>query len=95
MEITQAEEFAIAGESCPGLRIQYDVGIREFVVLASICRLGVTGVEMIVDVTGLSRTSAESCLEKLLKNGLVRIDLHETTRYAASTDGLALIRRAG
>lgn len=81
-------------ESCPRLRIKYDVDIREFVVLASLENSGIADKSALSEMTGLSVTSVEFCLYSLLENGLLSVDPRAPNQYASSTDGRALIRKA-
>ena len=88
------DALADTGASCIKLRVFYDVDIREFVILASLHSRGVADAAILADVTGLSVTSTESCLQRLHENGLIRRDETYGAAYAASADGIGLIRKS-
>ena len=88
------DRYADIGASCPDLRKRYDVDIREFVVLARLCNAGPAGVAALSEFLDLSRTSTGACLNGLEKNSLVRLHDPNEQSYAATRDGIALVRNA-
>ena len=88
------DDFVSAGNSCPDLCAKYDVDIREFVILACLKALSIANAETLQQSVGLSPTTVRFCLANLLENGLVLASADES-QLRASTDGLALLRKAG
>ena len=88
------DEYAITGVSCPELCASYGVDVREFVLLACLKDLGVATTKALRDLIGLSPTTLDSCLTKLLDNGLIRFSGDESQMYRPTPDGLALLRKA-
>lgn len=91
----RVEAYVDTGVSCPELRVKYDVDIREFVILACLSDVTTASMQDIARIVGLSPTSVESCLSTLVENGLIRSQEHPSKRYALTTDGIALVRKAG
>ena len=88
------DRYADIGASCPDLRKRYDVDIREFVVLARLCNAGPAGVTALSEFLQLSPTSTGACLTGLERNHLVRPHDPKNQSYAATRDGIALVRNA-
>lgn len=88
------DNYVDTAMSCPDLRVRYDVDVREFVILACLNDLDVTDTAGIAHAIGLALTTVRACLASLLENGLVRADSGPNQRYALTTDGLALVRKA-
>jgi len=88
------DRYADIGASCPDLRKRYDVDIREFVVLARLCNAGPAGVAALSEFLQLSPTSTGACLTGLERNHLVRPHDPKEQSYAATRDGIALVRNA-
>jgi DNA-binding MarR family transcriptional regulator len=88
------DELAITGISCPELCASYGVDVREFVLLACLKELGVATTDALTDLLGLSPTTLDSCLTKLLENGLIRLSGDDTKTYSPTLDGLVLLRKA-
>ena len=93
-ETDPVDEYAITGVSCPVLCASYGVDVREFVLLACVKDIGVATPEGLRDLIGLSPTTLDSCLRKLLDNGLVRLSGDDSPMYRPTPDGLALLRKA-
>ena len=89
------EQYVHAGSSSAGLCTKYDVDIREFVILACLHDMAVASAEELAGLVGLSRTSVSSCIRSLTKNGLIRTSEGRAGPCRLTTDGLALIRKAG
>lgn len=88
------EDYVLTALSCRDLRVQYDVDVREFVILACLKDLDVAGAAEISRTVGLAPTTVMACLASLLANRLVRHDKGPSLRTALTTDGLALVRKA-
>lgn len=93
--VIMVDDYVDTAMSCPDLRVRYDVDVREFVVLACLKDLDVAGAAEIARAVGLAPTTVAACLAALLANGLVRTDNGPSLRNALTTDGLALVRKAG
>lgn len=88
------DEYAITGVSCPELCATYGVDVREFVLLACLKDLGAATAETARDLIGLSPTTLDFCLTKLLENELIRLSGDNSQMYRPTPDGLALLRKA-
>ncbi len=88
------DDYVDTAMSCPDLRVRYDVGVREFVILACLNDHGVADTAEIARSIGLTPTTVTACFVSLTKNGLVRDDNGSTPKFALTTDGLALVRKA-
>ena len=82
------------GASCPDLRLEYDVDIREFVVLAFIHDFRRVKPAQIEQAVGLSRTIVSTTLRALIDNGLIRPNGVSIDEFALTFDGIALVRKA-
>jgi len=67
--------------------------VREFVLLACLKETGLTNKEALTNAVGLSRTTIDACMSRLLDNGLV-IAGDGLCQYRLSADGFALLRKA-
>jgi len=96
-EATQGDpvdKYAITGVSCPELCATYGVDVREFVLLACLKELSVATTDVLIDLIGLSPTTLDACLTKLLDIGLVQLSGDKPPMYRPMPDGLALLRKA-
>lgn len=90
----QVENYVNAGDSCPQLRVKYDVDIREFVILACVNDADNADEDDISRLLELSPTTVGLCVKKLLENGLIRASQEDPRHYRLTTDGTCLIRKA-
>lgn len=88
------EAYLEMGTSCPDLRTQYDVDIREFVILACISDLRRANTAKIQRAVGLSPITVSATLRELADNGLVRANGVSIDEYVLTFDGVALVRKA-
>ena len=90
-----AERLARTGSSNPTLIRNYNVEVREFVVLACLSELGEMDTGGIATRVGLSPTSVRYCIDALSNNGLVREASRAPETYLPTEDGRSLIRKSG
>lgn len=87
------EEYVETGTPCPDLRVEYDVDMREFEVLAFIHSTRRARLTQIKRAIGLSGTGVSLTLGALIENGLVRTNGVSIDEYTLTFDGVALVRR--
>lgn len=90
-----AERLARTGSSNSTLIRNYNVEVREFVVLACLNELGEMDMGGIASRVGLSPTSVRYCLDALSDNGLIREANRAPSTYLPTEDGRSLIRKSG
>ena len=88
------EQYVSTGDSCPDLCVNYDVDIREFVILACVNDIDMASDDDICRVLGLSPTTVEHCINKLAANGLIRSSPKGRRKHRLTTDGFSFIRKA-
>lgn len=92
--VSVIDDYVDTAEACLDLRIQYDVDVREFVILACLKDSGVANTAEIACYIGLTPTTVMACLASLRENGLVRADHAPTRQFALTADALSLVRKA-
>lgn len=88
------EAYFEMGASCPDLRGQYEVDIREFVVLACISEFRRAKRTQIQRAVGLSPKTVSANLRVLVDNGLIRTNGVSVDEYVPTFEGIALVRKA-
>ncbi len=93
--LDEVDKYVDTGTSCPELCAKYDVDIREFVILACMSETGESCVNYLSAAIGLSPTTVSACIDRLFENGLIRSSDENPPRYLPTTDGIAMLRKAG
>lgn len=90
----QIKKYVSTADSCRALRVTYNVGIREFVILAFVSDADHARPDEIHELLGLSPTTVDLCLTRLVVNELVHHSNDAPRRYQLTPDGKALMRKA-
>lgn len=88
------EAYFEMGASCPDLRGQYDVDIREFVILACVNDFRRAKKTQIQRAVGLSPKTVSANLSALVDSGLMRTNGVSIDEYVLTFEGIALVRKA-
>ena len=91
---SRVQHYVATGDSCSGLRMKYDVDIREFVVLSCINDVQPDTCNEVAEVLSLSLTTVDMCVDSLVANGLLNDEIDGRASLRLTVDGLALLRKA-